>query len=132
MDTNFATLSLQTLVLATHITEADAAYLRACGLSIRVSIIWGLMPGPLSPSLILYLLSENMPVEAALNRATSRDFLAAVQPAVETRLRAWPPPKITRDGKSVLDLDVRRDPWTLIASCAIFDGTQVCFHFHFS
>jgi len=66
-----------------------------------------------------------MPVDKALDWATSRDFLAAVQPAVEARLRTWPPVKITRDGRSVLDLDVRKDPWTLIASCASFDGMQI-------
>jgi hypothetical protein len=121
-DTTFMTISLQTHVLATCITEEDKAYLRGCGLGIRISIIWSLMPGPLSPSLVLYLASGN------INQALSQDFLMAVQPAVEVRLRTWPPPsRITGEGRRVLDLDVRRDPWTLITSCASFDGTQVCF-----
>lgn len=121
-DTNFMTLSLRTPILAAYITEEDAAYLRGCGFAIRISIIWGLMPGPLSPSLVLYLVS------ADINLAISRNFLEAVQPTVEARLQTWPPPTITRDGRTVLDLNVRSDPWTLIASCASFDGTQVRFH----
>lgn len=118
----FMTLSLRTQVLASIITEEDARYLRGCGFAIRISIIWGLVPGPLSPSFILYLIS------GSLDKATSQDFLRAVQPAVESRLETWPPPKITREGSTVFDLDVRSDPWTLIASCTSFDGTQVCSH----
>ncbi len=122
-DDNFVTISLQNHVLATHITEEEEAYLWGCGFWVRVSIIWGLMPGPLSPSLVLYLAYGN------IDQAISQDFLIAVQPAIEARLQTWPPSRITRDRRTVLDLDVRRDPWTLIASCVSFDGTRVCFHF---
>jgi hypothetical protein len=122
-ESTFITLSLRTQVLASVITEDDTTYLRGCGFSIRISIIWGLVPGLLSPSLILYLIS------GSLDKAISQDFLRAVQPAVESRLQTWPPPKITREGSTVLDLDVRKDPWTLIASCTSFDGTQACFCF---
>lgn len=118
---SFMTISLRTRVLAAHITEEDEAYLRGCGFCIRISILWGLIPGPISPSLVLYL------AYGSIDHAISRDFLIAVQPAVEARLQTWPPSKITREGRTVLDLDVRRDPWTLVASCASFDGTQVCF-----
>jgi hypothetical protein len=122
-DTTFMTISLQTHVLATHITEEDEAYLQGCGLGIHISIIWSLLPGLLSPSLVLYLASGN------IDQALSHDFLIAVQPAIEAQLQMWPPTsKTTGEGRTVLDLDVRRDPWTLIASCASFDGTQVCFY----
>ncbi|KAF8259269.1 hypothetical protein EI94DRAFT_1035513 [Lactarius quietus] len=121
-EATFSTLSLRTHILAALITEEDKSYLRGCGFSIRISVIWGLMPGPLSPSLVLYLISGN------ISQALSQDFLAAVQPAVEERIRTWPPPKVTRHGQERLDLDARKDPWTLIASCASFDGTNVCFY----
>jgi len=118
-EATFSTLSLRTHILAALITEEDKSYLRGCGFSIRISVIWGLMPGPLSPSLVLYLISGN------ISQALSQDFLAAVQPAVEERIRTWPPPKVTRHGQERLDLDARKDPWTLIASCASFDGTNI-------
>jgi hypothetical protein len=120
---NFMTLALQTHVLASIITDKDAAYLQGCGFAICILIIWGLIPGPLSPSLIVYLMS------GSLDKALSHDFLIAVQPAVKSRLQTWPPPNITREGCTILDLDVRRDPWTLIASCNSFDGTQARFLF---
>ncbi|KAH8995533.1 hypothetical protein EDB86DRAFT_1099203 [Lactarius hatsudake] len=118
-NSDFMTISLRPNILATRITEDDQAYLRGCGLSIRISVIWGLMPGPLSPSLLLYLAHGN------IDKAISRDFLKAVQPSLEARLQTWPPSMITRSGQTVLELDVRRDPWTLIASCTSFDGTQI-------
>ncbi len=122
-DQQFYQLSLQTQVLAAHITTSDEAYLRGCGLGIRISVIWDLMT-PLSPSLVLYLASGS--VEGAM----SSDFLLAVQPTLEARLQTWPPPsKTTSDGRTILDLDVRKDPWTLIASCVSFEGTQVCLCF---
>ncbi|KAH9017837.1 hypothetical protein EDB84DRAFT_1442645 [Lactarius hengduanensis] len=118
-NSDFTSISLRPNILATRITEDDQAYLQGCGFCIHISVIWGLMPGPLSPSLILYLAHGN------IDEAISRDFLKVVQPSLEARLQTWPPSMITRSRRTVLELDVRRDPWMLIASCTSFDGTQI-------
>jgi len=106
------------LVLPFAPDEKDLTAYKVYGSIIALGIIWGQHHLPLSPFFLLYLLH-------GFNSITDISLIRAMAPEMGHRLSSWPPPTITVDGQSELQLQVGCDPMNMIFEH--FSHIQVCF-----
>ena len=62
---------------------------------------------PISPSVVLFLVAD-------YQAATNDTFLEAIAPSTFSRLHTWPPPTVSVNGVTQLQLEPARDPYTMI------------------
>ncbi|KAI9066200.1 hypothetical protein FKP32DRAFT_1601949 [Trametes sanguinea] len=92
----------------TPFSNRDITYFKACGIMLRLALLWEQDIMPVSPMLLALLIGGP---EAGLDTELAR----VVMPSLASRLASWPPPVVQDSmGRQVYDVHLGQDPMNLI------------------
>ncbi|KAI9058749.1 hypothetical protein FKP32DRAFT_1680468 [Trametes sanguinea] len=96
------------LIPGTPFEDGDITYFKACGIMLRLALLWDQDILPVSPMLLVLLIG-------GLDATTDRDLLEVMAPSLAARLASWPPPLVDNSsGRRVFDVQLGQDPMNLV------------------